>query len=480
MDPQPTIQTRTKIVATLGPASWEADTLRALIEAGVDVLRINGSHADAATIRRLVARGRRASAEADRPVAVLLDLQGPKIRTGHVDEPLDLPDGSLLTVVMSEDYEAQGTRVGTTWPEMADDVTVGDLVLFADGALMGHVEAVHRERTPAEVDIRMDHGGRLGSHKGINLPGVATSVPSMTDKDQADLEVGLEVGVDFVALSFVRRGDDVRDLQRRMDALGRRVPIIAKIEKPQALDALDDILDAADGVMVARGDLGVEVPIETVPVHQKTIIAAAARKGRLVITATQMLDSMERNPRPTRAETTDVANAIFDGTDAVMLSGETSVGDYPIDAVRTMDAIARHAEASRFFRPTRVADLPPMTGAAGAACRAAAQAVLEEPRPLMVFSWSGSTARYLSRLRPRAPIYAMSPNPPVVDQLALAWGVQSFRIPMVHTFEALIAEGEKVLLARHLVQPGETLVVVGGNGPVAGSTNFVKFHVVGG
>ncbi len=479
MDPR-SVQTRTKIVATLGPASWEPDQLRALVEAGVDVLRINGSHADSATIRRLVARGRRASAEARRPVAVLLDLQGPKIRTGATESPVDLPTGSILTLVMSETFVAEGTRVGTTWPEMVEDVSLGDMVLFADGALSGVVDAVRDTLDPAEVDIRMTHGGALGSHKGINLPGIATSVPSMTDKDQADLEVGLEVGVDYVALSFVRTGDDVRDLKRRMAALGRDVPVIAKIEKPQALDALDDILAATDGVMVARGDLGVEVPIEQVPVHQKRIIEAAGHAGKLVITATQMLDSMERNPRPTRAETTDVANAIFDGTDAVMLSGETSIGQYPIEAVRVMDAIAQHAEHSPFFHSTRVADLPPLEGAAGGACRAAAQAVLERPRPLMVFSWSGTTARYLSRLRPRAPIYAMSPNPPVVDQLALVWGVQSFRIPMVQTFEQLIAEGERVLRMEGVVAPGDELVVVGGNGPHKGSTNFVKFHVVGG
>lgn len=480
MPARTSLETRTKIVATLGPASWEPDALRAILEAGVDVLRINGSHADEATIRRVVARGRRAAAEVGRPVAILLDLQGPKIRTGPVDTPLELPDGSTLTLVMDPALRGTGARVGTTWPEMVDDVTVGDVVLFADGALGGRVAAIRRpDGAPAEVDILLEFGGSLGSHKGINLPGVATSVPSMTDKDRADLLVGLDVGIDYVALSFVRCGDDVRGLRALLTELGHDTPIIAKIEKPQALDALDDILDAAEGVMVARGDLGVEVPIEEVPVHQKRIIQAASRRGRLVITATQMLDSMERNPRPTRAETTDVANAIFDGTDAVMLSGETSVGQYPVRAVRTMDAIARAAEGSSFFHATPVRELPPLQGAAGAACRAAAQALLEAPRPLMVFSYSGGTALYMSRLRPPGPVYAMSPNPPVVDRLALAWGVVPFRIPMVHTFEDLIAEGERVLLREGLVSDGDEIVVVGGNGPRTGTTNFVKFHVVG-
>lgn len=472
-------QTRTKIVATLGPASWGADVMPQLLEAGVDVLRINGSHADADTIRRLVARGRRSAALCGKPAAILLDLQGPKIRTGAVDEPIALDTGDLLTIVMDEHYPSTGRRIGTTWPDMVHDVSAEDMVLFADGAIMGFVHEVRQDLTPPEVDVRITHGGRLGSHKGINLPGIATSVPSMTDKDQADLEVGISVGIDYVALSFVRTGEDVLDLRRRMAALGANVPIIAKIEKPQALDALDDILEHADGVMVARGDLGVEVPIEEVPVHQKRIILAASRRGRLVITATQMLDSMERNPRPTRAETTDVANAIFDGTDAVMLSGETSIGEHPIAAVRTMDAIARHAERSAFFRSTPLTELPPLAGPAGAACRAAAQAILERARPLMVFTWSGATARYLSRLRPRAPIYVMSPNPPVVDQLSLVWGVQPFAIPMVQTFEALIQEGEAVLRDAGIVEPGDELVVVGGNGPHAGSTNFVKFHIVG-
>jgi pyruvate kinase len=475
----PAARTRTRIVATLGPASWESDQLGRLIAAGVDVFRINASHADAASIRRQVARVRRAAFEAGQPIAILLDLQGPKIRTSKVSEPLDLAQGDTLTIVMDDEIVGSGRRVGTTYPEMAGDVSAGDRVLFADGALSGEVAAVRLLSHPPEVDIRMIDGGKLGSHKGINLPGVPMSVPCLTEKDLADVEVGAEVGVDYIALSFVRRAHDVVELRDHLRRLGVDTPIIAKIEKPEALDNLDAIVDEADGIMVARGDLGVEVSLEAVPVHQKRMIATAAAQGKLVITATQMLDSMERNPRPTRAEATDVANAILDGTDAVMLSGETSVGAWPVEAVRTMDAIARSVEASGFLRPTPSAQLPPLRGAAGAASRAACFAISHEPTPILVFSWSGATARFVSRARPSAPIFAMSPNQPVVDRLALAWGVESFLIPVVHTIEDMIAVGEKILLEQGRVTPGQQLIVLGGASPRQGATSFLKFHTVG-
>ncbi len=471
--------TRTKIVATLGPASWDPETIEALILAGVDVVRINGSHTDGEGIRRQVARVRRASAQLGRPVAVLLDLQGPKIRTADIDPPLPLAVGDLLQIAVAEEPWVSGLRVGTTYEGLARDVRLGDRVLFADGALAGRVESVDHEATPSVVSVRIDEGGLLGSHKGINLPGVEVSAPSLSEKDLADLAVAVEVAVDYVAQSFVRRADDVIDLRRRLEALGCDAPIIAKIEKPEALDNLDAILDVADGVMVARGDLGVEVPLPTVPVLQKRILAAAARKGKLAITATQMLDSMERNPRPTRAETTDVANAIFDGTDAVMLSGETSVGRYPLESVRTMDAIARAAEASPFLHTTFIRDLPPLDGPAGAACRAACWALSEAPRPLIVFTHSGATARFMSRLRARGPIFAMSSNPRVVDAMALVWGVTPILLPVVHGIEEMTEAAERLLLHLGHVQPGDELVVLGGNHPRQESAAFLKFHVCG-
>jgi pyruvate kinase len=479
---RPDLETRTKIVATLGPAVWDEPTLTQVLQAGVDVARINCSHADHDSIRRQVARVRRAAMQLGKPTAILLDLQGPKIRTGKVPEPLQLADGDVLTVVMSPDVIGEGTRVGTTYPQMVDDVTEGDLVLFADGALSGEVAAVRPGRgdAPGEVDIRMTHGGPLGSHKGINLPGVALSVPCLTDKDLADLAVGVDVGVDYVALSFVQRPADIRDLKEELARLGHpRLPVIAKIEKPQAVEAIDGILELAQGVMVARGDLGVEVSIEKVPVYQKRIIAAAQRFGKLCITATQMLDSMERNPRPTRAETTDVANAILDGTDAVMLSGETSVGDYPVLAVRMMDKIAREVEGSRFFSPTPPEQMVWLRGSAGLVVRSACWVASERGCPLVVFSWSGRTARQASKTRPMGPIYALTTNPQTADRLSLAWGVTPLVVPSVDSVDEMLDLGARALLEQGLVQTGEEFVMLAGPSPKAEQANLFKLHVAG-
>ncbi len=479
---RPDLQTRTKIVATLGPASWDEPMLSNLLQAGVDVCRINCSHADHEGIRRQVARVRRAAMKLGVPIGILLDLQGPKIRTSKVAEPLDLAEGDVLTVVMIDENispDASVKRVGTTYPEMADDVKPGDRVLFADGALQGRVDAVRRELDPKEVDIRISVGGPLGSNKGINLPGVNMSVPSLTEKDRADLEVGLEVGVDYCALSFVRSASDIEALLEAMDGHGSRVPIIAKIEKPEAVQNIDEICDIASGVMVARGDLGVEVPIESVPVYQKMIIEAAHRHGALCITATQMLDSMERNPRPTRAETTDVANAILDGTDAVMLSGETAVGDWPVEAVKMMDSIAREVEGSRFFKSVPLDQLPPLPGSAGIVARAAVYAATEKARPLVIFTWSGLTALYAGKARPRGPIFALTPQTHVADRLALAWGVIPVVIAQHHNVEELIDTGERVLLSRGHVEAGEEIVILAGRSPTKGSANLMKIHLAG-
>jgi pyruvate kinase len=477
---RPNLQTRTKIVATLGPASWDEPVLSDLLRTGVDVCRINCSHADHESIRRQVARVRRAAMKLGQPAAILLDLQGPKIRTGKVPTPLALRSGDVLTVVMSREFIGDGLRTGTTYPEMADDVSEGDLVLFADGALSGQVVAVRREITPKEVDIRIDNGGDLGSHKGINLPGVDMSVPALTDKDLADLAVGLEVGVDYVALSFVQSAADVQQLRAEMQRLGKTVPIIAKIEKPRAVDRIDSILDVSEGVMVARGDLGVEVSIEKVPVYQKQIIAAAHRHGALCITATQMLDSMERNPRPTRAETTDVANAILDGTDAVMLSGETATGKYPVESVRMMDNIAREVEASRFFQPTPIDQLPELQGTTGIVVRSAIYAASQADRPLVIFTWSGDTARFAAKARPRGPIFALTPNAHVADRLCLAWGVHPLLVPGVKTMDEMIEVGEQTLIQGGHVRRGEEIVILAGKAPRQGATNLMKIHLAGG
>jgi pyruvate kinase len=470
---------RTKIVATLGPATREPEALHSLIAAGVDVVRINCSHATAAGIRESVARVRRTATQLGRPVGILLDLQGPKIRTGKVAHPIPLAKGDTLTVVMSDDFHAHDKTVGTTYVGMADDVHVGDLVLFADGALSGTVSAIRKDRTPAEVDILIEDGGDLGSHKGINLPGVAVSAPCLTEKDIEDLEVGVRAGVDFVALSFVREGTDVlslRDHLRRLECPD--LPIIAKIEKPQAVANIQEILPVVEGIMVARGDLGVEVKLERIPVLQKDLIAAANKAGVLVITATQMLDSMERNPRPTRAETTDVANAILDGTDAIMLSGETAAGRWPIRAVETMDRIAREVEGSRWMRAP-IDEVSVLAGPQLTVVRSACYAVREIQRPLLVFTWSGATAQLASKSRPVGPIFALTPNQTTYDRLALAWGVTPVLSPTVANTDELIALGEQMLLQAGHLKKGEEVVVLAGNTPMKGATNTMKVYTVG-
>lgn len=473
-------ETGTKIVATLGPASWDEEVLAELIRAGLDVARINASHSDHDGIRRQVSRVRRVSMSLGMPVAVLLDLQGPKIRLGKVDGALELGEGDVLTVVMDPDVIGSGTRVGTTYPEMADDVQPGEPVLFADGAVLGTVKDVRHDVSPSEVDVEIRFGGSLTSNKGLNLPETAMSVPSLTEKDRGDLAVGLDVGVDYVALSFVRDVGDLDELEAEMAAHGERVPTIAKIEKPQAVENLDRILTRCDGVMVARGDLGVEVPITQVPVYQKRIIDAARRRGALVITATQMLDSMERNPRPTRAETTDVANAILDGTDAVMLSGETSVGAFPIQAVQTMDRIAREVEESPWFKPTDPEDLPVFDGVDDAMIRAAAFTLRQHPGlPLVVYTWSGQAALKASKIRPRQPIYALSPDARVVDRLKLAWGITPLLVPPVRNTDDLIAAGESILLERGFVDLGQEYLVLAGRSPMRAAMHLLKLVRVG-
>ncbi|MBW1877401.1 MAG: pyruvate kinase [Deltaproteobacteria bacterium] len=470
---------RTKIVATLGPASFDERVLTQMIEAGVDVCRVNCSHSDHDAIRRQVALVRRVSRTLGKPVALLLDLQGPKVRVGRLREPLDLATGDLLTVVMSGEEERADGRVGTTYPQMADDVAPGDEVLFDDGALAGVVERVDREVTPAEVHVRMTEGGLLWSHKGMNLPGVEMSTPSLTEKDVADLAVGLDAGVDYVALSFVRRARDVVALRRLLDDGGRDLPIIAKIEKPQALEHLDEILQVAEGVMVARGDLGVEVALEKVPVFQKEIIDKAYSAGAIIITATQMLDSMIRNLRPTRAEVTDVANAILDGTDAVMLSGETATGIHPVAAVETMDRIARDVEQSRFVRAPALDEVPVPPGAAGTLIRSAIYAATKERCPLVVFTWSGASAATASKGRPPGPLFALTPDPLVVDRLALVWGVTPMRIPVVQSVDDLIAAGEEALLASGALHGWEVVVILAGRSPMRRATYLLKISEIG-
>ncbi len=463
---------RTKIVATAGPACESLPVLEAMMDAGADVIRLNMSHGSQEQHAATIARVREAAANREQPVALLLDLCGPKIRTGRLKggRPVALEAGQRITIT-TEDIEGDARRVSTTYAALPQDVRAGDRILVADGA----IELRVLRAGDSEVECEVVFGGALGEHKGINLPGVALSAPCLTSKDYDDLRFGLEQGVDLAALSFVRRAEDVRTLRREMERTGRAAPIIAKIEKPEALDALDAILDAADGVMVARGDLGVELSPEKVPAAQKRIIREANRRGKPVITATQMLESMIDSPRPTRAEASDVANAIIDGTDAVMLSGETAVGRFPVECVRMMERIAREIEdagaawehAPKAFEPA--GDLSHAAVAAGVAAARDVRAAA-----IVVFTLSGRTAELVSQRRPRAPIVAFTPDEAVYRRLALRWGVRPFRIEIGENTDALIREGERRLLELGLARPGDTVVCIAGVSPLRGAANMVK------
>jgi pyruvate kinase len=474
-------QRSTRIVATVGPACREPSVLDALLAAGVDVCRINGSHGDPDSIKADVARIRAAAARVKRRVGILLDLQGPKIRTGPASEPIRLAAGDLLELVMDPELTASPGRVGCTWTTLAQDLEPGARVLFADGALEAVVESVALDAAPPVATLRMRYGGALGGHKGINLPDLALSAPCLTPKDFEDLAAGVEAGVDYVALSFVRRGEDIERLRGELARLGREdMPICAKIEKPQALDQLDEILARVEAVMVARGDLGVEIELERVPMVQKRIIAAANRAGVLVITATQMLESMMSAPRPTRAEATDVVNAILDGTDAVMLSGETAAGAWPLRAVQAMDRLARAAEASEHLPRPPLEDLPSVPGVGSTVARAACFAVREHPRPLVVFTWSGFSAIVASKSRPPCQLFALTPCEATADKLALAWGVTPLVVPEVRDGTSnMIAAGEQALMDAGMLEPGDEVVILAGRTHTRGSTNMMTVERLG-
>ena len=473
---------KTKIVATIGPAIGSPDKLSKALEAGVDVCRVNCSHCKSGDdIRRNIANVRRAGASLGRSVAILLDLQGPKIRTGEIEPPLPLQKGDILTVVMDKNYVHHDRKIGTTWPTMAEDVEIDEKVLFADGELQGIVSDIRygNDSMPSEVDIRMTVGGYLKSRKGINLPESDIKAPALTEKDVVDLEVGVNAGVDYVALSFVRHAKDLEIIREYLTKYGYpEMPVISKIEKPQAVDNIEEILDLSQGIMVARGDLGVETPIAQVPLVQKRIIEAANRKGKLVITATQMLESMTHNPFPTRAEVTDVANAILDGTDAVMLSGETSVGEYPFHTIRTMGEIAEQTEMGGIDKSLEISEILPLQGEYQSVIRAACYVAREGKRPLVVFTWSGRTAILAAKTRPPCDIIAVSPNAPVLDQLRLAYGVQAIQVPQIDSTEELIIQTERALIEQGICKRGDEVVILGGNAPLRGASNLMKIEII--
>ena len=467
---------RTKIVATVGPASQDPGVLERLIVAGVDVVRLNFSHGTREAHAAVIERVREIAARLDRPVAILQDLAGPKIRIGDLagGEPVVLRDGAPVTITTDESVLGSESLLSTTYPALQRDVHHGDRILLDDGNIALRVVAVVGDR----VECTVIHGGLLKPHKGMNLPGVALSTPALTEKDRADLAFGIGRGVDYVALSFVRRAVDVQEARALVATLGGTAAVIAKIEKPEAIADLAAIIAAADGVMVARGDLGVELSTEEVPTLQKRIIAAANGAAKVVITATQMLESMVTSPRPTRAEASDVANAIVDGTDAVMLSAETAAGRFPVESVETMARIAVYTEEHLAIEPPD--KIVGRGSAAALALARVARAVAEELacRLIVAFTESGMTAELASTFQPHTPIVAVTPRPETVRRLALWWGVLPLLLQEVETTDEMIVHGEALLKARGLAVSGDTILMLAGQSHTAGATNMLRVHTV--
>ncbi|MEE1942202.1 pyruvate kinase [Streptomyces sp. TRM 70361] len=469
---------RAKIVCTLGPATDSYEQIKTLVEAGMDVARLNLSHGSHAEHEERYRRVRRASEATGRSVGILADLQGPKIRLGRFREgPVLLERGDEFTIT-TESVEGDREQCGTTYEGLAEDIGPGEAILVDDGRVALRVTAVDGPR----VRTLVTEGGMVSDHKGLNLPGVAVSVPALSDKDIEDLRWALRTGVDVIALSFVRSGRDIADVHRVMKEEGRHLPVIAKIEKPQAVENLDEIVAAFDGLMVARGDLGVEMPLQTVPLVQKRAVKLARRNAKPVIVATQMLDSMIDSSRPTRAEASDVANAVMDGTDAVMLSGETSVGKYPIETVKTMGRIVAAAEEDMLAK-----GLPPLSQShkprtqGGAVARAAAElGDFLGAKFLVAFTQSGDTARRLSRYRSPVPVLAFTPDPATRAQLNLTWGVETFLGPVVESTDEMVEQMDEQLLRIGRCQEGDKVIVTAGSPPgVPGTSNMVRVHHIG-
>ncbi|MEZ4454000.1 MAG: pyruvate kinase [Nannocystaceae bacterium] len=472
-------QRRAKIVCTIGPATSSPEMIGALIDAGMNVARLNfshGSHEDHEKVFRTV---RQESSARDVAVAILADLQGPKIRVGKIPDPgIDLVAGETLVLSVDKATIAGPGRVAVDYERLAEEATPGDRILMDDGNLEVRVKAIEGP----DIVTQVITGGRLTSRKGVNLPGVKITISALSEKDRADLAFALDLGVDAVALSFVRSAADVLEARALMEKYRRAVPIIAKIEKPEGVANLGEILQVANGIMVARGDLGVEMGPEEVPLIQKQAIEAANNHGKLVITATQMLDSMIRNPRPTRAEASDVANAVLDGSDAVMLSGETATGAYPIQAVQTMDMIVRSTErGERYWRdPPEDLALGHTTNSIARAAVACSQS-LTETRAIVTYTGSGGIARLVSDYRPRVPILAFTPNAATFQSLALYWGVTPILFtPTSPDGQSIFVDLDKVILRRDLLRAGDRVVIALGY-PIKAhkSVNLLKLHEVG-
>ena len=466
---------RAKIVCTIGPKTASPQQLRALVDAGMDVARLNLSHGEH-RIHEQVYRGvREASDASGRAVGILADLQGPKIRTGRfANGPVTLSPGQRF-IITTRDVEGDDMEVGTTYAGLPGDVKHGDILLIDDGKVM--LRAV--DVTETDVITETVVGGVVSDNKGINLPGVAVSVPALSEKDREDLRFAMRLGVDMIALSFVRSADDIVDVHEIMDEFGHRVPVIAKIEKPQAVANIEEIVAAFDGIMVARGDLGVEMPLEEVPLVQKHAIDVARRQAKPVIVATQVLESRVENPRPTRAEASDAATAVLDGADALMLSGETSVGRWPIEAVQTM---ARIIESTEERGHDKIAGVDPDIKTVGGAVSKAAVEIGDAvgAKYLITFTETGASSVRMSRLRPRLPMLAFTSEPQTRSQLALVWGVETYLVPRMFHTDQFAMQVDLNLIPEGRVSEGERVVIVAGSPPgIPGSTNALRVHRVG-
>ena len=466
---------KTKIIATVGPASYSGDEIEGLIRAGANVLRLNLSHGGLDTHAEVVKTIRAVSRKLNTPAAILLNLQGPKIRVGDLSNgPIELKPGQRISI-SAEPQDP--TVITTTYKDLPRDVKPGDKILFDDGLIEARVTGI----SGPVVECEVVYGGLLKAHKGINLPGVAVSAPSLSEKDLKDIAFGVLHGVDYIALSFVRKASDVAELKDRLKAGNADIPVIAKIEKAEAIADLDSILEEADGIMIARGDLGVELAAEEIPVLQKELISRANEAGKLVITATQMLESMITNPRPTRAEASDVANAVFDGTDALMLSGETAVGKYPLKAVEIMAKIAVQAEEAAFTHK-HLLRKKAVAGSFAQAVAFAAHAASSEvnPRAIVIFTQTGETALILSKLRPATPIVAFTPLEKTWRRLSLVWGVEPYAIEFGSHTDEMICRGEVALLDNGCASLGDTIVIVSGTRVgMRGATNMMKIDWIG-
>jgi pyruvate kinase len=466
---------RAKIVGTFGPATASYERARAVIEAGLDVARLNMSHGSYEVHEAVLSNVRKAAADAERTVGVLVDLQGPKIRTGRFENGKETLRQGETFKITTRDVPGTSEIVSTTHQGLPGDVRPGDFLLIDDGKISLRATAVSGDTVTTEVVV----GGEISNNKGINLPGVAVNVPALSEKDEEDLRWALRNKVDMIALSFVRSAKDISRVHEIMKEFGHFLPVIAKIEKPQAVAALEEIIDAFDGVMVARGDLGVELPLEQVPLVQKRAIELARRWAKPVIVATQMLESMASSPRPTRAEASDVANAVLDGADALMLSGETSVGEFPVETVETMARIIESTEENGLDRIPALGTKPHTHS--GAVVRAALDiAELLGSKYVCVFTESGDTLRRVSRLRSRIPALAFATNPEVMRRMSLVWGAQTFQVSKVKHTDEMVRQVDEMVLAKGICRVGDEVVIVAGTPPgIPGSTNSLRVHRVG-